>query len=188
MGDVYHEIVPCGDVLLHLRQQTEDETMFKTITYRLSSSHLALASGYFKRMFSGDWKEKESLAYGKPMEINAQDWNPVALLILMNIIHGRTRVVPRKVQLPLLLDIATLVDYYKCLEAIEIVLEIWLDEPMIKSAQEKFLEPTTLTWAWAAYVFQRPILFRETTRLILLHSKNPLDPGQYPIPQLMIGT
>ncbi|CAJ2508725.1 Uu.00g137510.m01.CDS01 [Anthostomella pinea] len=46
--------------------------------------------------------------------ICAEDWDANALSILMYVIHGRHRGVPRSASLELLTKIAVLVDYYKC--------------------------------------------------------------------------
>lgn len=204
MSDEHHELVPDGDVLLHLKYDPKDASPTKTasrrgaktkaqnpgprtVTYRLSSSHLALASLYFKRMFSGDWKERQGLADGKTLEITAEDWNPEAFLILMNVIHGRSREVPRTVSFDSLLRIATLVDYYDCLEAVEIMFEIWIRE-FGAEARKSFYTKDTLAWIWIAYVFQQATLFFEQTRIVLFESKDPLGLEEHPIPQALICT
>lgn len=92
----------------------------------LSSKHLALASPYFAKMFQGDWKEAQSLRSGERLELREEIGEPEALLILMRVIHGRTKEVPRKITLGMLESIAIFVDYYKCLEVVEIISEIWI--------------------------------------------------------------
>lgn len=46
--------------------------------------------------------------------------NAEALLSLMQIVNGRTRSVPGEVNLEMLAEIAVLVDYFDCLEAVEV--------------------------------------------------------------------
>lgn len=93
----------------------------------VSSKHLILASTYFEKMFDGSWEEtSQDQDSGSPYLIGASDWDEEALLILMNIIHGRSRSVPRAVDLELLAKISVLVDYYGCHESVELYLEKWL--------------------------------------------------------------
>lgn len=48
-------------------------------------------------------------------------------LILMMILHGRTRAVPRKISSKRLSEMAVLVDYYECYEAVEVFSDMWID-------------------------------------------------------------
>lgn len=50
----------------------------------------------------------------------------MSFLILMMIIHGRTRAVPRKLSLKRLSEMAVLVDYYECYEAVELFSDMWV--------------------------------------------------------------
>lgn len=47
--------------------------------------------------------------------------------IVLNIIHGKGRKVPRKIDLHLLVDIAILVDDLECYEEMEMVADLWID-------------------------------------------------------------
>ncbi|KAK1991092.1 hypothetical protein LX36DRAFT_694949 [Colletotrichum falcatum] len=76
------------------------------IKYLVSSRHLALASTKFEAEF--------------------KEWDPEALLILMRVIHGQTRSVPRQIDLEILAKIAVLVDYYDSLEVVEVFASIWI--------------------------------------------------------------
>jgi hypothetical protein len=100
------------------------ETGQAGVRMRVSSSHLILASSYFKRMLRGGWKEDCTLCAEGCLTIYVEDWDPDALLILMNIIHGHTRKVPRTVSLEMLAKLAVLVDYYECIEVVEVLSEI----------------------------------------------------------------
>ena len=48
--------------------------------------------------------------------------------ILMDIIHGRTRRVPKTIDLDTLAKISVLVDCYDCVEVVEMVSDIWIKE------------------------------------------------------------
>ncbi|KAM4057676.1 hypothetical protein HRG_009305 [Hirsutella rhossiliensis] len=84
---------------------------------RLSSKHLMMASAYFKKMMTNGWIETNATSEYAYV-VAATDWDPEALLILMRIIHGQTKEVPRTISLELLAKIAVLVDYYDSESAI----------------------------------------------------------------------
>ncbi|EXA51563.1 hypothetical protein NW760_006703 [Fusarium oxysporum] len=57
--------------------------------------------------------------------IHTIGWGAVALAIVLDAIHGRHAEIPRVINLGLLARIATVVDYYKCKEAIHILFGYW---------------------------------------------------------------
>ncbi|KAH7219420.1 hypothetical protein DER44DRAFT_818863 [Fusarium oxysporum] len=57
--------------------------------------------------------------------IHTIGWGAVALAIVLDAIHGRHSEIPRVINLGLLARIATVVDYYKCQEAIHILFGYW---------------------------------------------------------------
>lgn len=62
------------------------------------------------------------------LRIKEKDWDAGALQILMDVIHGRTREVPKVISLETLAKIAILVDYYECLEVVvEMFSSKWME-------------------------------------------------------------
>ena len=78
----------------------------RCVRIRVSSTHLALASAYFKRNFKSGMSESITLRSEGFMEFRMEDEDPEVMLIIMNIIHGRFRQVPRSVDLDMLTKIA----------------------------------------------------------------------------------
>lgn len=75
---------------------------------RLSSQHLILASTYFRKALQTPWKVSGTSC--DPCYINESEWDAEAMLILMNITHGRNRSVPEITNLEMLARLAVLVD------------------------------------------------------------------------------
>jgi hypothetical protein len=76
---------------------SKDNIAPKQVRMRVSSKHLMLASSVFRAMFQGEFKEGNALRSTGSVEKELHDDHPEALLILMDIIHGRTRrVIPSK--------------------------------------------------------------------------------------------
>jgi hypothetical protein len=59
-------------------------------------------------------------------EVKTFECDASALLILLDIIHGHHRSVPKAMDLDLLREMAIFVDCYKCNEIVEIFSENWI--------------------------------------------------------------
>ncbi|KAH7233702.1 hypothetical protein BKA59DRAFT_320428 [Fusarium tricinctum] len=94
------------------------------IQFRVSTRHLCIVSPVFKAMIEGKYKESQPNNQGL-LEIGASDWNAHALIILLDIIHGHHYQVPRKLDVEIVAHIGLLVDYYDCLEVVQIFFDRW---------------------------------------------------------------
>lgn len=158
------------------------------VRIRVSANHLILASSVFKAMLKNKFKEATVLHTMKYLEIPLPDDDPDALLILLNIIHGHLRRVPRKISVPMLTAISVLVDKYQFHEAAEIFAEIWMDH--VKPSMPAQLTEEVLSWLCISWVFKRPFEFSRVTRIIQYESSEALKDEQtasYPIPDSVIG-
>ncbi|KAL1969127.1 hypothetical protein VTN77DRAFT_381 [Rasamsonia byssochlamydoides] len=145
---------------------------------RVSSSHLTLSCLHFKKMLQGNWREKHTLLSDGRVSIPVEDW-PDAMLILMNIIHGHTRKVPRTVSLEMLAKVAVLVDYYQCFEVVEVFSEMWINQ--LKGDLPKTYSRDVILWICISRVFLQPELFQESTTIALRQSQGPIQTLGLPI-------
>lgn len=152
---------------------------------QLSSRHLALASVYFRKMFSGLWKDGHQLRANHQCQITEEGWALEPFLVLMYIIHGRTREVPREITLDMLAEIATLVDYYQCSEAVGIISEVWINQ-LGKELPSSFSRDVIL-WIWISIVFRQPDIFNSMTKVAQQQSRAPIQAQGLPIQQAIIG-
>jgi hypothetical protein len=157
----------------------------KGTRFRVSSRHLILASPHFKRMLESGFKEGHTLMSNGTVELNESDWDPQAVLILMDVIHGRTRKVPRTVTLEMLAKLAVLADYYECHEIVEVWVELWIHALKV-SIPKRFCRDLVL-WICISWVFRQPEQFREATATALRQSKEPIPKMSLPIPEGIIG-
>lgn len=156
-----------------------------SIKFFVSSNHLRLASPVFEKMLSGEWAEGSALRTRGITEIKVQTANSEALWVLLHIIHGRTRKVPRTVSLDLLTQLAVLVDYYECHESVEVFSKIW-----IKSWNKR--RPSSycydaIQWLCISWVFRDGRIFRDMTRILQRQATNPLQTSDLPIPSRIVG-
>ncbi|KAF5647612.1 uncharacterized protein FTJAE_1668 [Fusarium tjaetaba] len=148
--------------------------------FRVSSRHLTLASPFFRTMLNGSWKESApagaTLVEATPTdktpskveaftetseevpkvsalrEISTEGWNVHAFLTVLRIIHGFNYLVPEAVSLSFFTDVAVIVDYYECAEAVAPFAKLW--EPPFRSSGRVLLQGRTpIMWLWITWVF-----------------------------------
>ncbi|KAK8118375.1 uncharacterized protein PG998_003001 [Apiospora kogelbergensis] len=85
---------------------TTNDKKYVEVCMQASSRYLILASTYFKKMLQDPWEESKSYTTA------ASEWDTAAMLIFMNIIHGRSRKMPQLLSLDLLNKLAVMADYY----------------------------------------------------------------------------
>lgn len=113
------------------------------------------------------------------------EWDVEALIILMDIIHGHAREVPRSVNLEILGKFAVLVDYYNCHEVTEVFVELWLAD-LERSLPTSFGKDSTI-WLFVSWVFSRPKIYEAMTQLTLSDCRGPLNTMNLPIPFKLLG-
>ncbi|KAF5633014.1 hypothetical protein F25303_9297 [Fusarium sp. NRRL 25303] len=121
--DVTYFIESFGD-LKNLKPFNDDGQDVE-LCYRVSSAHLMLVSPVFKAMLDGPFRESSRNKDGR-FEVKKSECSASALLILLDIIHGHHRDVPKTMKLGLLTEMAILVDYYECHEIVEMFAENWI--------------------------------------------------------------
>lgn len=153
--------------------------------FRLSSKHLVLSSGYFKRMMTGPWKEAVRDSESN-FAVDASDWDETAFLALMNIIHGRTRDVPPKVDIAFASRIAVMTDYYQCHQVVELWFEnIW--KKQIDSWTSCKYWDTLILNLFTSWVFPDPSIFSNMTLTASKLSLGPIQTMGLPIPEDIIS-
>lgn len=204
MDSTFYELDPNGDTLLILHnanapfavpasssttpkaENKSDSTPDSkpTVRMRLSSKHLKLASAYFQKLTAGNWNETTP-EVGYSFVVNIHDWDEDALVVLMNIIHGRTAKVPRVVDVEMLAKIAVLVVHYQCHEVVEFFAKTWISYLSISVPKEDERDPVLKLLV--CLVFLENLSFRGLTRAIIWSSSGPIDPLGLPIQQDIIG-
>jgi hypothetical protein len=152
---------------------------------RVSSRHLTLASPYFKRMLKGPWREGNELASDGRVSIPMEVCDSPSLVILMNIIHGHTRKVPRSVDLDMLAKISVLVDLYECAEAVELFADTWIDQ--LKNDLPTTYVRDLILWTCISWVFRKSAEFKKLTAIAQMQSQEPIQTLGLPIPGRIVG-
>ncbi|GIJ99683.1 hypothetical protein Aspvir_003684 [Aspergillus viridinutans] len=130
-----------------------NQTPQAVLKIRASSKHLTLACPQFARTLHSDFQESQDLHQKGHLDLEIDNWDPAAFPILMLILHGRTRPVPRKLTLSKFVDFAVLVDYYECYEAVEVFTDMWI-RSLKKTATASMSLAQVEEWLFVSWVFQ----------------------------------
>ncbi|KAI1204775.1 uncharacterized protein F4807DRAFT_316855 [Annulohypoxylon truncatum] len=149
------------------------------VQFLVSSRHLVLASKYFRSILQGPWEEGTVIHSDGRRHISAQDWDEIALSILMHVIHGRNRIVRRSITLEMFAKIAVLVDYYSCHEAVEPWLDIW--EASLTSHTSEICDRSLVLQILISSIFEKKERFRDATKIAVEHCKKEFPTLELPI-------
>lgn len=163
-------------------QNTTDSVVMRI---RVSSKHLTLASGYFRARLEHNWSEGKILTSKGYIELPVSGCDPEALLVLMKIIHCRTREVPEDIDVEMLYQLAKLVDYYDCLEATDFYATQWI------RSNKYTLGPNDsdrlAKWVWICWAFCKKNGFQQAVRIIQRHSKGRVQNLEIPNSDRLAG-
>ena len=136
-------------------------------------------------MLKPGFSEGDKLRTQGYADLRLPEDKPAPLLILLNLMHGRIRAVPRKVNMDMLTELAILVDKYELLEITEIVLNSWLNG-MDKNIKEEF-NNDLLSWICISYVFKKAKIFQRVTKIAQMQSRGPIEEHRLPIPESVLS-
>ncbi|KAK5628573.1 hypothetical protein RRF57_004288 [Xylaria bambusicola] len=130
--------------------------------FKASSKHLSLASTHVKTIMSGAKEtHDDGLVHWK-----FDGFDVDAISIILSVIHGLNRRVPRTVSLPMLAQIARVVDHLECHEVMELYASIWM-----KHIGDPVPNPSQMDcdyWISVAGVFHSPEIFKNWTRVAII--------------------
>ncbi|KAH8587422.1 hypothetical protein B0O99DRAFT_526883 [Bisporella sp. PMI_857] len=152
----------------------------------VSSQHLMLASDKMRTLLTGDSEQSRALQSKGHVTIRlAVDAD--TMVILLNIIHGASKKVPRQVSLEDLKRLATSVNVLGMLDTVEFFSDTWI-ENLKREALPKVYNETVLSWLFISWVFNRPAEFKQMTKLAERESTERIqeDAQNIPVPMNLI--
>lgn len=150
---------------------------------KVSSKHLGLASRHFRdRLKWGEWSSSEP---DGRFHVRLEGFDAGAVAIVMDVLHGRGGRVPRSVDLETLAKVAVFVDEFQCFDAVEVYAERWIGK--LEGSLPGAFGRDAVLWMFVAYVFRRSDLFKEVTRLAILHSTGPISGLGLPVREKIIS-
>jgi len=194
------EAIPLANDLLDFEASEEssiapEEPLALEYTFnvylRVSSKHLILSSDMFRKMLGSDtFRESGVLRSNGSFHLELSD-DPEALIMLMYIVHGMTRKVPRDIPLDTLVEFAVLVNYYKVHESVELFSDIWISNLKTKSFPNSYNPEEVLSWLFISWVFEKADDFEKLTRILIYESDDKLPEHvkhvNIPIPESIVA-
>lgn len=148
---------------------------------KVSSRHLSLASRHFRDRFRHLDRVDDAASDDGRVHVTlpGAGHDPAAVILVMDILHGRGRKVPRAVGLETLARVAVIVDTLRCLEVVEVYAERWFEALLLPGsgavpAVEGEYGRDLVLWLYASYVFRRADVFQRVTRTAVLRSDGPV--------------
>jgi hypothetical protein len=142
--------------------------------YLVSSALLKNVSKYFRNTFSDRFSETTLNLDDGRYHVVVEGFNPKAFEHVMNIIHVKSKRLPKKIDVEQLAHIAVLVDYYDMKDAVSFHAETWA------KAVAKMKFPTTycqnlVLRTFVARTFGDDESFQRGAQLITKTSKGPIQ-------------
>ncbi|KAE8372330.1 hypothetical protein BDV26DRAFT_103321 [Aspergillus bertholletiae] len=164
--------------------QTPECPPRRLLKIRASSKHLILACRQFERSLQPGFQEGATLRATGSVRFPIRDWEAVPFLILMLIIHQRTRMVPKQISFQRMAEIAQLVDYYECHEAVELFADLWLTDLKIKSGTPNSVRCAEMM-LFISWVFNQAPAFKVSSKYLESMSTSMISFDKLPVPRLI---
>jgi hypothetical protein len=133
---------------------------------RVSSKHLILASHTFRTSLGSDiYPEGRMLQTHGNVTMTLIDEDPDVMIILLRIVHGQTRKVPRQVSLDMLTKLAAVVNHRQMLEVVEVLSDIWISA-FKHTSSPAGNTPEALSWLFIFWVFRKEDEFKKITLIL----------------------
>jgi hypothetical protein len=147
------------------------------VQMRVSSKHLILASPTFRTSLGSDtFPEGRALQTEGSVVVSLPDEDPDAMIILMHIIHGLSRRVPRHVSLETLTKLAVVVNHRQMHEVVKFFSDTWIEnlKPLANLIPGS-PTPEVLDWLFVYWVFQKEDEFRKASQVLERESDDTLE-------------
>ncbi|KAF2966964.1 hypothetical protein GQX73_g6619 [Xylaria multiplex] len=149
--------------------------------YKVSLQRIAMLSANFEDMLDEACLEVIPPVGEELWCWVVEEFTPEAMLIVLNIMHGRNNEVPRELDLDSLAEVARVVDYFGCYEVMEVPAKSWI--PHLEDEIPESYGDKLLTWIRIAGAFHEDKIFKRCTRQAILGYRNDYDTP--PIPQVI---
>ncbi|RDW91135.1 hypothetical protein BP5796_02300 [Coleophoma crateriformis] len=153
-----------SSLILNVLELGKEASPLTDVGMLVSSKHMMLASPVFKAMLRPNFREGETLRATGQVTIPLPEDHLDAFVILLDIIHGRSKKIPRVVRFEMLLSLAILIDKYRLHELTRFFAEIWLDA--VKDDIPTEMTRELVPWLVITWVFGRADEFRNITRIL----------------------
>jgi hypothetical protein len=140
-----------------------------------SSQSLISTCGHFRKKLAEGGQPHTELMRDKKVYLTINDFDPKAIEIILNLIHGRINNIPRMADLPLLLDLARFCRYLQCLPAVKPFTDSWMDRQKNSILESSALNADTNSWMFISLTFRHQEVFRHITAIFQQNLADRMD-------------
>ena len=150
------------------------------IGFKVSSKHLTLTSPVFKALINSGMSESTRLSNTGTTDIQLPEDYSQCMEVLLYIIHGKSRRLPKEMTPQLLMEIALMVDKYGLHEAVQPFTGLWFKDFKRIIPKRKWC-PAVSWWIALCLILDYWSSFTHLTGILLANSMKLWTPQRLPI-------
>ncbi len=152
---------------------------------KVSSKHLALASRVFRNKLQFGSTKATRQSDGRVHLKLAEGFDPKAVSIVVNAVHGRGSQVPKAVDLETLAQIAVVVDRLQLLDAVDVYADRWISK--LEGRIQDVYDRDLVLWIFISHVFRRSDIFKAVSKTAAAQAQGPIQTLNLPIREKIIS-
>ncbi|KAK3986100.1 hypothetical protein QBC44DRAFT_297825 [Cladorrhinum sp. PSN332] len=146
---------------------------------KVSSKHLALSSKTFKNKLQFGASKAAKQSDGRIHLQLAEGFDPKAVSIVLNAVHGRGAKVPKAVDLDTLAQIALFVDRFQLFDAVEVYGDRWISK--LEDNLPQIYGRDLVLWIYISHVFRNAEVLKAVSQTAVTGSDGPIKTLGLPI-------
>lgn len=157
------------------------KTNLPAVKFLASSHQLRIVSTYFDNMFKRPYTKTVPSIQDGLYYIDARDWNPDAMEIVLNVAHVQTGRLPRQATLAMLIQIFVIIDYYWMEHSIAVYIRQWLKKSKSMEKPTSYCTETML-WMFLSLIMRDWHVFEAMTQIAIRKASQPIQYLGLPFP------
>jgi len=151
------------------------------IRYLVSSRQLRIVSPYFENMFKRDYEETVPDSRDNLYHVQAQQWDPEAFTVMLNIAHLQPLAIPNKVSLRLFAGLFVIADYYQMVDTSRLFTAEWLRQLKQQPRPTDYTEESML-WMFLGAKLKDLDMFGSMASIAMMQARHPIQLMDLPLP------
>jgi len=152
------------------------------VHYLVSSRQLRIVSPYFEKMFKRNYDETVPNSEDGLYHVRAQQWNPHALAIMLNIAHLQFAAIPKELSVRLFVALFLVADYYQMEDALRLFTKEWQEQLQEQPMPTLYSEESML-WMFLGVKLKEGEIFESMASLAMREACHPIQFLDLPFPR-----
>ncbi|KAI4612463.1 hypothetical protein J4E80_007197 [Alternaria sp. BMP 0032] len=152
------------------------------VHYLVSSRQLRIVSPYFEKMFKRNYDETVPNSEDGLYHVRAQQWNPDALAIMLNIAHLQFAAIPKEISVELFVALFLVADYYQMEDALRLFTKEWQGQLQEQTMPEHYGEESML-WMFLGVKLKDWMIFESMASMAMRQACCPIQFLDLPFPR-----